>query len=278
MAHYKPFLTQTKPYLTFGGRTCNISKILQEGLKMQNQMLLRQEAINAAKNSDWPKAISINQEILQAYGNDLEAMNRLGLAFLKNKQENEAKKTFRQVLDIDKSNIIANKHLEKIKNKESSADIIFDQNNDFIEEPGKSKIVTLHRLAGKDQLKKLKVGQACFLQLKNRYISLIDENNKHIGALPEDISFRLSRLISNGNEYRCVIYKVSDKQCMVQVKETQRSKKNEQVVSFPCKAQGNLVLPDDFILEEDIPFEVIGEEDEEEDLDLAMEKINKKDV
>jgi RNA polymerase sigma factor (sigma-70 family) len=102
---------------------------------MQNQMLLRQEAINAAKNSDWPKAILINQEIIQYYGNDLEAMNRLGLAFLKNKQEDEARKTFKNVLELDKSNIIANKHLEKIKNKEASADIIFDQNNDFIEEP-----------------------------------------------------------------------------------------------------------------------------------------------
>ncbi len=241
-------------------------------------MLLRQEAINAAKNSDWPKAILINQEIIQYYGNDLEAMNRLGLAFLKNKQEDEARKTFKNVLELDKSNIIANKHLEKIKNKEASADIIFDQNNDFIEEPGKSKIVTLHRLTGKDQLKKLKVGQVCFLQLKNRYISIIDEDNKHVGALPEDISFRLSKLISNGNEYRCVIYKVSDKQCLVQIKETLRSKKNEQIVSFPSKVQSNLVLPDDFIFDEDIPFEVIGEEEEEEDLDLAMEKINKKDV
>ena len=245
---------------------------------MQNQVLLRQEAINAAKISDWPKAILINQEILQHYGNDLEAMNRLGLAFIKNGQENEAKKTFREVVELDKSNIIANKHLEKIKNKESSGDIIFDQNNDFIEEPGKSKIVTLHRLAGKDQLKKTKVGQACFLQLKNRYISVIDESGKHIGALPEDISFRLSKLITNGNEYRCIIYKVNDKQCLIQVKETLRSKKNEQVVSFPSKVQGALALPDDFILEEDIPFEVTGEEEDDDDLELAMEKINKKDV
>lgn len=245
---------------------------------MQNQMLLKQEAINAAKNSDWPKAILINQEIVERYGEEPETMNRLGLAYLKNNQAAEAKKTFKRILEIDKSNIIANKHLEKIKNNESSVDIIFNQDNDFIEEPGKSKIVTLHRLTGKDQLKKLKVGQVCFLQLKNRYISIVDENEKHIGALPEDISFRLSRLISNGNEYRCVIYKVNDKQCLIQVKETFRSKKNEQVVSFPNKTQGNLVLPDDFILEEDIPFEVLGEEEEEEDLDLAMEKINKKDI
>lgn len=245
---------------------------------MQNQMLLKQEAINAAKNSDWSKAILINQEIIERYGEEPETMNRLGLAYLKNNQVAEAKKTFKRILEIDKSNIIANKHLDKIKNNESSVDIIFNQDNDFIEEPGKSKIVTLHRLAGKDQLKKLKVGQVCFLQLKNRYISIVDENDRHIGALPEDISFRLSKLISNGNEYRCVVYKVNEKQCLIQVKETFRSKKNEQIVSFPNKAQNNLVLPDDFILEEDIPFEVLGEEEDEEDLDLAMEKINKKEI
>lgn len=245
---------------------------------MISQMLLRQEAINAAKNGDWQQAITLNLQILEQYSTDLEAMNRLGLAYLKNDQLNLAKKTFKQVLEIDSSNIIANKHLAKLKNNEVSADIIFDNNNDFIEEPGKSKIVTLHRLTGKDQLKKLKVGQTCRLQIKNRYISITDESGKHVGALPDDISFRLCKLIGNGNEYRCVIYKVSEKQCLVQIKETFRSKKNEQFVSFPNKIQNNLILPDDFVLEEDIPFEVIGEEEEEEDLELAMEKINKKDV
>jgi len=245
---------------------------------MLSQMLLRQEAINAAKNADWPAAITLNQEILQQNSTDLEAMNRLGLAFLKNDQLDKAKKTFKQVLEIDISNIIANKHLNKIKNNELSPDIVFDNNNDFIEEPGKSKIVALHRLTGKDQLKKIKIGQACKLQLKNRYISIVDENDKHIGALPEDISFRLSKLISHGNQYRCVIYKVNDKQCLVQIKETFRSKKNEQFVSFPSKMQNNLVLPDDFIMEEDIPFEVTGEEGDEEDLELALEKINKKEL
>ncbi len=245
---------------------------------MQSQMLLRQEAINAARNADWQKAIALNQEILEQNSRDLEAMNRLGLALLKTEQLGLAKKTFRQVLEIDSSNIIANKHLSKLKNNEVSPDIIFDKNNDFIEEPGKSKIVALHRLTGREQIKKVKIGQVCKLQLKNRYISIVDEHGKHIGALPEDISFRLSKLIGNGNEYRCVVYKVNEKQCLVQIKETFRSKKNSQLISFPSKSQGNLVLPNDFILEEDIPFEVTGEENDEDELELAMEKINKKDV
>lgn len=245
---------------------------------MNNSLLLKQAAINAAKNADWLTAVNLNQEILATNPNDVEAMNRLGLALLKNKQVPAAKKIFKQVLEIDGANILANKHLHKLKNNEVSADIVFNQDNDFIEEPGKSKIVTLHRLTSKNQLQQLKVGQVCRLQIKNRYISIVDEAGKHIGALPDDISFRLCKLISNGNEYRCVIYKVNEKQCLVQLKETFRSKKNEHIVSFPGKLQNNLSLPDDFVLEEDIPFEALDEGEDEEDLELALEKINKKDV
>lgn len=252
--------------------TCNIQQ-------MQNQLALKKAAIEAAKSADWPQAVTINQDILVHQPQDVEALNRLGLAYLRLGEEKKAKDTFKQVISFDAANIIANKHLNKLKNKEVTTDIIFDNANDFIEEPGKSKVITLHRLTDKNRLVSLKVGQVCQLQNKNRYISVVDENGKHVGALPDDISFRLCRLIQAGNEYRTVIYKVNDKQCCVQVKETKRSKKNEQIVSFPSKGQSTMLLPDDFILEEDIPFEVIdeySEEDEQSALDL--EKINKKSV
>jgi len=246
---------------------------------MQNQLAMKKAAIEAAKSADWPQAVIINQDILVHQPQDVEALNRLGLAYLRLGEEKKAEDTFKQVISFDAANIIANKHLNKLKNKEVTTDIIFDNANDFIEEPGKSKVITLHRLTDKNRLVSLKVGQVCQLQNKNRYISVVDGNGKHVGTLPDDISFRLCRLIQAGNEYRTVIYKVSDKQCCVQVKETKRSKKNEQIVSFPSKGQSTMLLPDDFILEEDIPFEVIdeySEEDEQSALDL--EKINKKSV
>lgn len=249
---------------------------------MQNYFKLRQQAIQAAQNNDWKLAVKINQEILNEKNNDLEAMNRLGLAFLKLDQIAKAKKMFKAILKIDSSNIIANKHLDKIKNNEKTKDIIFNNNTSFIEEPGKSKIFTLHRLAGKPQLKKLKVGQSCQLQLKNKYISITDEDGKHVGALPDDISFRLSKLIKTGNKYDCIIYKVNEKQCCVQIKEIERSKRNEQIQSFPNKSQGNITyLNEDFVFEENIPVESADMDlgsDPEEGLKMAMEKINKKEV
>ena len=59
---------------------------------MQNYFKLRQQAIQAAQNNDWKLAVKINQEILNEKNNDLEAMNRLGLAFLKLDQVAKAKK------------------------------------------------------------------------------------------------------------------------------------------------------------------------------------------
>jgi len=256
-------------------------------MTMQNSALLRAAAIEAVKNSDWTAAVQINQEILSKFPKDLSAMNRLGLAYLKLANDKEAKKIFKQVVDLDRSNIIANKHLNKIKNKEKTPDIIFNAEADFIEEPGKSKIISLHRLTGRAQLSKLKVGENCFLLTKNRYISVVDSKKKHIGALPEDISFRLSKLISNGNEYICIIYRIDDKQCCVQLKESFCSKKNAQLQSFPSKKiNTQFNLGDEVSLDEDVPLEIVNTDDDEEDndlvpekgLEIAMEKLGKGDI
>lgn len=250
-------------------------------MTMSNSSLLRAKAIQAVKDSDWKNAVLINQEILEQSPKNLEAMNRLGLAYLKLKKNKEAKKVFNKVLKLDRSNIIANKHIKKLKNKEKTPDVIFNHNADFIEEPGKSKIISLHRLTSSSQLGKLKVGQECHLQIKNRYISIIDDKQKHIGALPEDISFRLSKLISNGNQYSCVIYKIDDKQCCVQLKESYRSAKNQQLQSFPSRKINNQFnLGEDIALEKDIPLGIVSTDEDDDDddgLETVMKKIESSD-
>ena len=246
-------------------------------MTMSNSSLLRAKAIQAVKDSDWKNAVLTNQEILEHSPKNLEAMNRLGLAYLKLKKEKEAVKVFKNVLKLDRSNIIANKHLKKLKNKEKTPDVIFNHNADFIEEPGKSKIISLHRLTSRSQLDKCKVGQECYLQIKSRYISIVDDKKKHVGALPEDISFRLSKLISDGNQYSCVVYRIDDKQCCVQLKETFRSAKNQQLQSFPSKKINNQFnLGEDIILEKDIPLGIINTDDDDADQNGGLENVMKK--
>ncbi|HCC84785.1 MAG TPA: hypothetical protein DEP87_03830 [Candidatus Pacebacteria bacterium] len=238
---------------------------------MQKLSLLRQTAIQAAKDLAWDQAVVINQEILAQEPNDLEALNRLGLAQMLLQKLAAAKKTFQSVIKIDKSNIIANKHLKKLANNQIGSVMTFSDSY-FIEEPGKTKIVDLGRLAGKQVLMTLSVGQSCKLVVKNHFIC-IEVNDVHIGALPEDLSARLTKLIKNGNEYSCQIHSGTEKMCRVLIKETKTSEKNANVQSFPVsKSALSGQIGDDFILEDEVPIQL---EDGESDVNIesALEKI-----
>ena len=239
---------------------------------MQKLSVLRQAAIQAAKTLAWDQAVSVNEEILAQDPSDLEAMNRLGLAQLQLQDLSAAKKTFQAVVKLDKSNIIANKHLKKIALNQVGSVMTFSDSY-FIEEPGKTKIVDLGRLANKQTLSKLSVGHNCKLVVKNHFIC-VETDDTHIGALPEDLSARLTKLIKNGNEYSCQIHSCTEKMCKVLIKETKASEKNADVQSFPV-AKSALAgsMSDDFILEDEVPVQL---EDGETDVNIesALEKID----
>lgn len=243
---------------------------------MMKISVLSQEAINAAKNQNWELAIETNQAILDQDAIDVSAMNRLGLALMQLKKVDEAKKIFKRVIDLDKSNIIANKHLKKISTNQVATVQTFSDNY-FIEEPGKTKIIDLHRLASKVTLNKLSVGQACKLVIKSHYICVETTDGTHIGSLPEDISFRLTKLINNGNQYSCVIHSCTDKNCKVLIKEIFASEKNAHLQSFPVTKQslGSMSQGvEDFILEDEIPIQTIDGETEAPSIESALEKID----
>lgn len=226
---------------------------------------LRVQAISAAKNSDWQTAVDANQQIIAEDPKDVNALNRLGLAYLQLGNTKEAKETFKKTLELDKTNNIAKKQLSRISGKQSAVVPAFTREY-FIEEPGKTKIVELHRLAGKQVVDRLSSGENCKLVLKKRFISVETDDGTYIGALPEDLSFRLSKLISSGNTYTCRVYSTSNNQCSVFLKELTRSKRNQDVHSFPInKSHLNSVsdMDDRFLLEDDgIPVQAIDGDDE----------------
>ena len=247
---------------------------------MKKYATLIQEAISAAKSQDWKKALELNNELLERNNKDVGALNRIGLAHLQLEETGKAKKSFAAVIEIDKSNIIANKHLKNIKNKQKTS--LSMAQTYFIKEPGKTKITVLHRLARKDLLKKLQVGQKCSLIIKGKHISIETEENKYVGALPDDLSFRLCKLIQRGNKYDCLIHKITTKSCSVHLKENRVSAKNKHILSFPTgKAsaiQSISPLEEEFLIEKDIPININNEstnENKTDEFENTLEKINK---
>ncbi len=227
-------------------------------------------AIAAAKAGDWAKAVEINRDIIASTPQDISALNRLGMALLQTAEPKEAKECFTKVLEIDKTNSIAKKQLDRIKSNNTPPTPTFNKNY-FIEEPGKTKIAELHRLSGKQMLDTLAVGMSCALKLKNRYISVETEDGKYIGALPEDISFRLTKLIQTGNTYHCSIHSCSSNQCSVYMKELVRGEQNKDIHSFPTSKMSGAHndVDDRFLIE--------GFEDEDGIMDLDDDTVEELD-
>ncbi len=220
-----------------------------------NVSALEHQAIQAAKNQDWPSAIAYNGQIVEVNPEDSGALIRLGVAHAQVGNTKEAKKLFTQVLEIDKSNTLAKKHLQKLNNKQTISLSTLPADEQFIEEPGKTKTVELHRLAGKEQLDEMAVGQSCQLKSKNRFIS-VEVGKTYVGSLPEDLSARLSKLMKSGNEYSCYIRSISPTSCNVFLKEISRSPENEFVNSFPVQKSQMATINDMFLADENIALQM----------------------
>jgi len=232
---------------------------------------LEEQAVHAAKTQDWQTAILVNQQLIEMSEENVQAYIRLGVAQVQLNQMKEAKQSFVQALTFDKSNQLAKKHLQKLENNQKIVLSTLPADEQFIEEPGKTRTVDLHRLAGKDQLEKISVGQVCELKPKNRFIA-VEVNKIYIGALPEDISSRLTKLMAGGNQYICYIRSVSSTSCTcnVFIKETFRSPDQEFIHSFPINksqfaALNEMYADDNYSFEmEDIPVQIVETDNDEE--------------
>ncbi len=225
---------------------------------------LKQQAVLAAKQGEWQKAIDFNQAIIEKEPTDVGAFNRLGVSLLQVQQVVEAKKAFKAALSLDRFNTIAKKNLEKLNQNDSVNQTLTFSKQQFIEEPGKTKVIELHRLAGKQVLDMVSVGSKCQFVCKKRYIS-VEAAGVYVGALPEDISFRLSKLIQNGNEYECYIRSATTSTCSVYVREIIRSEANQDTSSFPINRNSRFATDDldEGLLKEDVGLEYSSFETEE---------------
>lgn len=190
---------------------------------------LSDQAVAAALSQNWKEAIRVNAAILKESKQDIEALCRLGYAYLKLGHFKEAKMTYEKVLSLDQYNQIAEKNLAKLvslKKKNLSADggaAISPLM--FLEEPGITKVVECIHVAPPQTLSTLSAGQEVTLKLKNHCVEIRTNQKTYLGALPDDISFRLLKLIQSGNTYRAIVKAVEKNGLKVLLRETGRGKR-----------------------------------------------------
>ena len=192
------------------------------------------QAIQTALTGNWEEAIKLNKSLLIDNPKDVEALNRMGLAYTILGKSKSAKNTYQKVLEIDPLNSIALKNLKKIKNdssKDSEGSIVIQVNNIFLEETGKTKIVDLINLAQAEILLTLRTGQSVDLSAKRLKI-FISQGKKYIGALPDDIGKRLIKFMRNGAKYEAFVKSSTHQNVTIFIRELRRAAKFKDQPSF----------------------------------------------
>jgi tetratricopeptide (TPR) repeat protein len=206
-------------------------------------MSLKKQAIQTALQGDWTQAILLNKNLVKENPQDLDALNRLALAYIITGKLKEAKSTYQKVVNIDPLNSIAVRNLKKLKEKniKSAAPIKYQINNKFLEEPGKTKVIELINIAQPKVVEALRTGQSLQLLVKRLKIFVEDEN-QYIGVLPDDIAKRLIKFIKGGCVYESYVKSANLHKVSIFIKEIKKPVRLKDQPSFLSNSESSLVV------------------------------------
>ena len=196
---------------------------------------LIKSAIREASNNNWEKAKKLNLVILNISKNNIETLNRLGISYMKLSNKVNATKCFKNVLKISPNNVIAQKNLNKLQLNLPEITINLSKivSANLINETGKS----IHLKCDIKNSKKILnqgIDTGSKLTIRNEKDSIgIYKGNSKIHIIDNSIAKRISNLINLGNEYTCTVLGVSENSININIKETSKSKKTMQIISFP---------------------------------------------
>lgn len=248
MVHYFHLLTSLS-------RSSNLVAMLPTNKgkweEVTNTDLLSQLAIECALSANWQDAVKINEKILKLDTQNVEALNRLARALCCLGHMAKAGKTYQKALEIDPYNVIAKKNQEKIsklkgelkpsENGHTNGNSLTNGNDHtnvpnisaiFVFEPGKTKVINLLNLASPSILATLSCGDKVVIIAKKHSITIAKEDGTYLGALPDDLSFKLIALITGGNKYEVYVKYATTKSLTIFIRETERSLKYTNQPSF----------------------------------------------
>lgn len=234
-------------------------------------MTLKNQAIQTALEGNWQNAIAINKSLIKEDPQDVDAFNRLALAYAITGKLKDAKATYQKVINIDPLNPIALRNLKRLKEnglKSGGTNQNTQINNKFLEEPGKTKVVELVNIAQPKFIENLRTGQSVEISAKRLKI-FVSEGKQYIGVLPDDIARRLIKFMKNGCIYEAYIKSANQHKVTVFVKEIKKTSKFKDYPSFTSISESPLGIDKGGKLRDRVEVERLRKteqsEDEEED-------------
>ena len=199
---------------------------------------LAEQAISAALEADWPRAIELNKRILEAVPEDTEARNRLGRAHLEQGKLDDAKAAFAEVLKLEPNNSIALRNQARITSlvehrTKPHLTKTRTQSRLFIEDMGKTGILRLMNPAPSHVLFKYSPGADAELREQDGLVAVHARDGEMLGFLEPKVGRRLLELLKSGNQYVVALVANDQVNPRVAIRETFQSPENAHRISFP---------------------------------------------
>ena len=199
---------------------------------------LADQAVAAALDSDWPRATELNQKILEAAPDDVEARNRLGRAYIEQGKIDEAKAAFTEVLKAEPYNSIALRGQQRVTQLlDHKAKAVTTKTRTqprlFIEDMGKTGILRLINPAPAHILARYSAGAECQLREQEGLLAVHASDGELLGFLEPKVGRRLIDLIRTGNQYVAAIVSNDQANARVAIREVFQSPENASRISFP---------------------------------------------
>ena len=199
---------------------------------------LADQAVAAALDADWDRAVELNGKILEGAPDDIEARNRIGRAFIEQGKLDEAKAAFAEVLKAEPYNPIAIRGTQRIAQLgEHKAHSVTTNTKTqprlFIEDMGKTGILRLINPAPAHILARYSAGAECELREQEGLLAVHARDGELLGFLEPKTGRRLIDLIRTGNQYVAAIVSNDQANARVAIREVAQSEQNASRISFP---------------------------------------------
>jgi hypothetical protein len=200
------------------------------------------QAITLAMEGKWREAVAVNRSIIETFPNDVEALNRLGRAYLELGVYSLSEEAYRRTGEIDPHNVIARKNMQRLSRlKETAigatagADRLEPQS--FIEETGKAGVVRLVDPAPPEVVVRMAAGDQ--VQLRIDGSTLVAENSagEYLGKVEPEYGQRLARLAQGGNRYSAVVVSSTEDVISIIIREVYQHPSQSGRLSFPAQGR-----------------------------------------
>lgn len=205
----------------------------EERTRLRKQM--SEQAVKLAVSGRWDDAASLNREFVRLFPDDAEGYNRLGKSLTELGQVSEARQCYGKALEIDPTNQIARRNLDRLATLKDAAGTSAPSQLDtrmFIEETGKAA-VTILQAVDPALAATLDAGDLVELRQQGNAVNVHTMAGDYVGMVEPRVGLRLARMMEGGNRYSAALVSVTGNEIKVIIRETYQHPSLIGRVSFP---------------------------------------------